>query len=74
MIQVFAMLSFWVESGAFEQIEIGFLPVGHTHNEPDQAASRCSVCCRNRDIPTRERLLFRLHHQFDYIVCDKLVY
>ena len=68
------MLSFWVESGAFEQIEICFLPVGHTHNEPDQVASRCSVCCRNRDIPTRERLLFRLHHQFDYIVCDKLVY
>ena len=34
--QVFSMLSWWVKRGAFKEIEIGFLPVGHTHNEPDQ--------------------------------------
>ena len=49
------MFSWWVERGAFDSIEVSFLPVGHTHNEPDQVASRCSICCRTRDIPTRER-------------------
>ena len=33
---VFAMLGWWVEQGAFDEIEVCFLPVGHTHNEPDQ--------------------------------------
>ena len=50
------MLSWWVERGAFDSIEISFLPVGHTHNEPDQVASRCSICCRTRDIATRTRM------------------
>ena len=33
-------------------IEIGFLPVGHTHNEVDQIASRISVALRHRDVTT----------------------
>ena len=42
-----------VERGLFsEGIEVGFLPVGHTHNEVDQIASRISIAVRNRDIRT----------------------
>ena len=66
------MLSWWVERGAFDSIEISFLPVGHTHNEPDQVASRCSICCRTRDIPTRTRYLFV--HKYKLIRCFYLFF
>jgi len=46
-----------VERGLFPGgIEIGFLPVGHTHNEVDQIASRISIALRRRDILTPEHL------------------
>ena len=47
-----------VERGLFPGgIEIGFLPVGHTHNEVDQIASRISIALRRRDILTPEHLI-----------------
>ena len=51
---MFNQLAAWEESRAFEKIYVSFLPVGHTHNEPDQVASRISVACRNGDIVTMD--------------------
>jgi hypothetical protein len=53
---VFCALAWWIDRVAFESIEVCFLPVGHTHNEADQVSSRCSVGCRNQDIPTYDDL------------------
>ena len=47
-----------VERGLFPGgIELGFLPVGHTHNEVDQIASRISIALRRRDIHTPAQLV-----------------
>jgi hypothetical protein len=43
---MFAYLSWLVERGVFDRVEVSFLPVGHTHNECDQCASRFSVGVR----------------------------
>lgn len=52
-----AYIAWLVERGVFKKIEVSFLPVGHTHNEPDQVASRYSVACRKRDIHTLEAFM-----------------
>ena len=44
---------------------MSFLPVGHTHNEVDQVASRISVAVRHRDIHTPEHLQSILAESFD---------
>ena len=54
-----------VERGLFPGgIELGFLPVGHTHNEVDQIASRISVALRRRDIHTPAQLMAMLKECF----------
>ena len=54
-----------VERGLFPGgIEIGFLPVGHTHNEVDQIASRISIALRRRDILTPEHLIALLKESY----------
>jgi hypothetical protein len=40
---VFAFAHMLVDSGLFQQVEINFLPVGHTHCDIDQLFSRISV-------------------------------
>jgi hypothetical protein len=45
-----------VQRRVFDVIEMSFLPVGHTHNECDQVASRISLACRHADIFTRSDL------------------
>ena len=54
-----------VERGLFEYgIEVAFLPVGHTHNEVDQVASRISVAVRRRDVKTPSALYAILREGF----------
>jgi hypothetical protein len=43
---VFAYLSMLIEYGIFENIEVSYLPVGHTHEDIDQFFSRVSVWLR----------------------------
>jgi hypothetical protein len=52
-----AFCSWLVQRGVFDMIEMSFLPVGHTHNECDQVASRISLACRHSDILTRDQLM-----------------
>ena len=55
-----------VERGLFpDGIYLSFLPVGHTHNEVDQVASRISIALRNRDIHTPDELVRLLKNAFD---------
>jgi hypothetical protein len=54
---VFDWAAWLVERGAFKEIRISFLPVGHTHNLPDQVNSRLSIACRFREIRTRAELI-----------------
>jgi len=54
-----------VERGLFPGgIEVGFLPVGHTHNEVDQVASRISIALRRREIHTPAQLFALLKECF----------
>jgi hypothetical protein len=47
-----AYLAWLVERGVFANIQISYLPVGHTHNECDQLASRLAVGVRYASLPT----------------------
>ena len=59
-------LSSLVERGMFpDGIYLSFLPVGHTHNEVDQVASRISVAVRGRDVTTPEQLFECLDEAID---------
>jgi hypothetical protein len=51
---VLGYLSWLVQRGVFEEIELSFLPVGHTHEDIDQMFSRIAIHLRGRDA----------HHQF----------
>ena len=61
---VLAYLKWLVERGVFKRIEMSFLPVGHTHNECDQVASRYSIACRHTDILCHSDLMEVLRHSF----------
>ena len=43
---VAVFLAFLLERGVFNSIYVSYLPVGHTHNECDQLASRLAVAIR----------------------------
>lgn len=53
----FAILGLFVHLGMFEEIQMNFMPVGHTHNEIDQHFSVISQKIRAVDILTPEALL-----------------
>jgi hypothetical protein len=53
---VIAFCNWLVQRHVFDTIEMSFLPVGHTHNECDQVASRISFACRHNDVCTRSDL------------------
>ena len=65
---LFGFMASLKERDVFDKIILGFLPIGHTHNEPDQVkpfflfvnlfqvASRCSIACRTQDIRSLDRL------------------
>jgi hypothetical protein len=63
---VFKVGCFSCELTSPQEILVSFLPIGHTHNEPDQVASRCSVACRTQDITTLDRLHEVLTHCYHY--------
>ena len=46
---ILAFCNFLVDQGVFEEVEVGYLPVGHTHEDIDQAFSVLSRHLRNRD-------------------------
>lgn len=48
----FAFLVWIIERGVFKEIFVSFLPVGHTHFDPDQFASRISVAVNHVDVTT----------------------
>jgi len=48
-----AYLCWLVERGVFRRVYLSFHPVGHTHNECDQCASRISIATAHRDIYCR---------------------
>ena len=62
---LFNWLGSLVERGLFPGgIEVGFLPVGHTHNEVDQVASRISIAVRHREIQTPIEMVQLLQESF----------
>ena len=53
---VLGYLSWLVERGVFEEIELSFLPVGHTHEDIDQLFSRLAIALRGRNAVDRTEL------------------
>ena len=51
----FAFLVWIIERGVFKEIFVSFLPVGHTHFDPDQFASRISIAVKDIDVTTIEQ-------------------
>ena len=49
---VFAYLVWIIERTVFKDIFVSFLPVGHTHFDADQFASRVSVALKDTDVTT----------------------
>ena len=45
-----------VEFGVFREVEVSFLPVGHTHEDIDQFFSRVSMYFRHHDVFSREEM------------------
>lgn len=54
---VFAFLSLLVELNIFKKIKVGFLMVGHTHEDVDQFFSRISTHLKKNSITTFPKLL-----------------
>ena len=54
---VFAYLVWIIERAVFKHIFVSFLPVGHTHFDADQLASRISVAVRNINITTIQQYI-----------------
>ena len=52
-----AYLSLLVEWGVFKEIEVGYLPVGHTHEDIDQMFSRFAIALETNDAITVSELL-----------------
>jgi hypothetical protein len=61
---VLGYLSWLVERGIFESIELSFLPVGHTHEDIDQMFSRIAVYLRGHNA----------FHQYDLAKAVKAAY
>jgi hypothetical protein len=59
-----AYCTWLVERGVFDKIVIGFLPVGHTHNEADQVASCFGLACRHHDVHTLKDLIGLLEKSY----------
>jgi len=73
---VLAYLSWLVQRGVFETIELSFLPVGHTHEDIDQLFSRLAVYLRGHDAIDRTMLyegIRKAFHQFGHTpICSHL--
>ena len=63
---VLGYLNWLVQRGVFEEIELSFLPVGHTHEDIDQMFSRIAIALRSRDAATRDDLITIVRDAFEY--------
>ena len=59
---IFAYLVWLIERTLFKEIFVSFLPVGHTHFDPDQFASRISVAVKDIDVTTIEQYVDIVRH------------
>ena len=57
-------LEWLVERVVVRKVECSFLPVGHTHFDPDQLASRIGEVLRNRDVTNMPDLVKLLKQCF----------
>ncbi|XP_030848478.1 uncharacterized protein LOC115927151 [Strongylocentrotus purpuratus] len=62
---VFAFLSLLVELNIFKKIKVGFLMVGHTHEDVDQFFSRISTHLKKHSITTFPKLLQAIPASFN---------
>ena len=53
---LYGYLAMLVEFGVFREVEVSFLPVGHTHEDIDQFFSRVSMYFRHHDVFSREEM------------------
>ncbi|KAI8516455.1 hypothetical protein Bbelb_050360, partial [Branchiostoma belcheri] len=61
---VFAFLGYLVLKGIFEKVEVGYLLVGHTHEDVDQFFSKISSTLQRQDVATVEELIHAFNHSF----------
>ena len=61
---VFAFCALLVELGVFRKVKVGFLIVGHTHEDVDQLFSRFSTYLRRNDVLTMESLTSALEKSY----------
>ena len=54
-----------VERSLHKEIQVSFLPVGHTHFDPDQLASRIGEMLKHRDITTIDDLMHLLRNCYN---------
>nr|XP_054753079.1 uncharacterized protein LOC129258865 isoform X1 [Lytechinus pictus] len=66
---VFAFLSLLVELKIFKKIKVGFLMVGHTHEDIDQLFSRISTHLKKKNITTLPKLLQAIPASFQRADC-----
>ena len=57
-------LSLLIELGVFSKIKMSFLPVGHTHEDIDQAFSRIAVYLNQHDAYTYDEFVSCIRHSF----------
>jgi hypothetical protein len=53
-----------VQRGVFDEIELSFLPVGHTHEDIDQVFSRVAIRLRQRDAVDQVDLFATVRESF----------
>jgi hypothetical protein len=61
---VLGYLSWLVQRGVFDEIELSFLPVGHTHEDIDQMFSRIAIRLRQRDAVDQVDLFATVRESF----------
>ena len=61
---VFAFLSLLVAKGIFKQIYVGFLMVGHTHEDVDAMFSKFSESMRIKDAYTLPQMMDIFHNSY----------
>ena len=63
---LYGYLAMLVEYGVFREIEVSFLPVGHTHEDIDQFFSRVSVYFRHHDVFSREEMTMAIRNAYTF--------
>eukprot|EP00058_Branchiostoma_floridae_P002295 XP_002587783.1 hypothetical protein BRAFLDRAFT_92228 [Branchiostoma floridae] len=69
---VFAFLGLLVLRGIFKEVQVGYLLVGHTHEDVDQFFSRVAEKLRKRDATTVEELVDVIEKSFPNVEGEEL--